>query len=92
MKGHQMVKSKKSTKSLHPNPYPGTHATPPPQLGMTVFGIFLVSRKTKLYETGHCFAKFRSFRETEKNTKKSVSSFFAQQQNNVSFRIFVYFC
>ena len=28
--------------------------------------VFLVSRKTKLYETGHCFAEFRKI---EKNTK-----------------------
>ena len=41
------------------------------------FVFFFVSRNTKLYETGCCFAEFRSFRETEKSTKirkKSVSS------------------
>ena len=34
------------------------------------FVVFLVSRDTKLYETGRCFAESRSFRETDKNTKK----------------------
>ena len=33
------------------------------------FGVFFVSRSTKLYETGHCFAEFQSFREIENNTK-----------------------
>ena len=33
------------------------------------FVFFLDSRNTKLHETGHCFAEFQSFRETEKNTK-----------------------
>ena len=49
-------------------------------LGLTVSHFFLVSRNTKLYETGHCFAEFRSFRETGKNMKiqKSVSSCFAK--------------
>ena len=40
------------------------------------FVFFLVSRNTKIYETRHCFAVFRSFRETKKN---------------VSFRSFAYF-
>ena len=39
------------------------------ELGLTVSYFFLVSRNTELYETGHCFAEFRSFREMEKNTK-----------------------
>ena len=57
------------------------------------FGFFFVSRSTKLYETGHCFAEFQSFREIEKNTKiqKSVSSCFAKLKNIVSFRSFAYF-
>ena len=61
--------------------------------GLTVSYFFLVSRNTKQTETGRCFAKFRSFRETEKNTKiqKRVSSCFAKMRNNVSFRIFVIF-
>ena len=40
------------------------------------FVFFLALRNTKLYEKVHCFAEFRSFRETEKIRKyeKSVSS------------------
>ena len=58
------------------------------------FVFFLDSRNTKLHETGHCFAEFQSFRETEKKyktTKKSVSNCFAKLRNQVSFRIYVYF-
>ena len=33
------------------------------------FVFYLVSRNKKLSKTGHCFAEFRSFRKTEKNTK-----------------------
>ena len=59
------------------------------------FVFFQVSRKTKLYETGRCFAEFRSFRGTEKNTKirKKSSELFretAKLRNNVSF-VFSYF-
>ena len=45
---------------------------------------FLVSRNTKLYETGWCFTEFRSFRETEKirKSEKSVSSCFAKLKNS----------
>ena len=32
-------------------------------VGLTVSYFLLILRNTKLYETGHCFAKFRSFRE-----------------------------
>ena len=42
-------------------------------LTVTVRIIFLVSRNTKLYGSGSCFAEFRSFHETEEkkeNTKK----------------------
>ena len=42
-------------------------------LTVTVRVIFLVSRNTKLYGSGSCFAEFRSFHETEEkkeNTKK----------------------
>ena len=60
------------------------------------FVFFQVSRKTKLYETGRCFAEFRSFRGTEKNTKirKKGTEYFvcetAKLRNNVSF-VFSYF-
>ena len=59
------------------------------------FVFFQVSRKTKLYETGRCFAEFRSFRGTEKNTKirKKSSELLretAKLRNNVSF-VFSYF-
>ena len=50
------------------------------------FVFFLVSRNTKLYETGHCFAEFRSFREirnkmfreTEKTFRFVVSHIFIE--------------
>ena len=47
------------------------------------FVFFQVSRKTKLYETGRCFAEFRSFRGTEKIRKyeKRVPSCFAKLRN-----------
>ena len=45
------------------------------------FVFFLVSRNTKLYETGHRFAEFRSFRETDKNTKKRKKVFRVVSQN-----------
>ena len=52
----------------------GRAAGPPPAhnptihswIGLTVSYFLKVSRNTKLYETGNCFAEFRSFRETEK--------------------------
>ena len=50
------------------------------QLGLTV-SFFLVSRNTKLYETGHCFAEFRSFRETENNTKIRKKGFRVVSRN-----------
>ena len=68
---------------------------------MDSFVFFLSFANTKLYETGHCFARFRSFRESEKNTKKafrvvsrnSVSSCFAKQCFVSYFRTFSFkFC
>ena len=38
-------------------------------LTVTVRIIFLVSRNTKLYGSGSCFAEFRSFHETEEKKK-----------------------
>ena len=57
------------------------------------FVFLLVLWNTKLYETGHCFAEFRSFRKTEKNTKvrKKYFELFREtaKQSFVShFRIF----
>ena len=62
------------------------------RVGLTVSFFFLVSRNTKLYETGHYFAEFRSFRETKKNyenTKKSVSSCFAKLKKPFRFVVTV---
>ena len=57
------------------------------------FEFVLVLRNTKLYETGHCFAEFRLFRETEKIRKYEKKCFvlFRQIEKNVSFRSFAYF-
>ena len=57
------------------------------------FVFFQVSRKTKLYETGRCFAEFRSFRGTEKNTKKEfrVVSRNCETAKQCFVRIFVLF-
>ena len=62
-------------------------------VGLTVSYFYLVSRNTKLYETGHCFAEFRSFRETGQNTKIRKKGFelFRETEKNVSFRSFAYF-
>ena len=51
------------------------------------FEFFFASRNTKLYETDHCFAEFRSFSETEKIRKyeKSVSSCFAKLKKSFRF-------
>ena len=51
------------------------------------FVFFLVSRNTKLYETGHCFAEFRSFRKIRNKVFRVVS----RNGKNVSFRSFAYF-
>ena len=47
----------------------------------------------KLYETGHCFAKFRSFCETEKNTKiqKKCLEVVSKTEKHVLLRSFAYF-
>ena len=56
------------------------------------FVFLFVSRNTKLYETGHWFAEFRSFHETEKIWKfwKKCFELFREIERNVSFRSFVY--
>ena len=57
--------------------------------------VFLVSRKTKLYETGHCFAEFRKI---EKNTKirkyeKKCLELFREtaKQCFVSYFVYIFF-
>ena len=75
--------------SLHHAVYSFTDVS---RVGLTVSYFFLVSRNTKLYETGHYFAEFRSFRETKKNyenTKKSVSSCFAKLKKPFRFVVTV---
>ena len=57
--------------------------------GFTV-SYFLDSRNTKLYGTGHCFAEFLSFRETEKIQKKYFE-LFPESEKTISFCSFVYF-
>ena len=57
--------------------------------GFTV-SYFLDSRNTKLYGTGHCFAEFLLFRETEKIQKKYFE-LFPESEKTISFCSFVYF-
>ena len=62
-------------------------------LGLKVSYFCLFSRNTKLYKTGHCFAEFPLFRETEKNTKirKKCFELFSETEKIISFRCFAYF-
>ena len=52
---------------------------------------FLFFAKYETVRNRSLFWEFHSFREAETKYEKSVSSCFAKQRNNVSFRIFVYF-
>ena len=62
-------------------------------LSILVLVYFSISRNTKLFETGYCFAEFRSLRETEKNMKYEKKCFelfreTAKQRFVLHFRIF----